>query len=471
LSWQSLSLFSQAASQLIVTAVLARYVSPAEFGLLAAANIAITLVQMLTEGGFGAAVVRSDKMSRELLGTALSAALLAATICYALIAAIAVPLEGVFRIPQLASISVVLGLSFFPLAAGSILEAVLQREMRFLGMLKVNLTASICGYALPAIVLAIAGFGVWSVVCASVFRFVFKASVLLWALRRRVRLCWNTGEASSLLRFGLGLTQDRFWNWVLAQTAPAVVGRTLGSASLGHFSVGMQLGVLPSQHASSVISTVYLPIMSRVQSDYGQLVRIFLPLLVTVCSLMSMLGIVLAINGPLIIRLVLGDGWDEAVIAFQVIALGSGVRAGIQISDALNIARGQVYSLAVCRAISAAFLVAIIMPSMKYGVVGAAYALVAVHSLMFVLTTTIGLRGIVSSLQKWPTLRARMVISAVAVGLLLTVLLYVVDQRLSSGVLLLVSIALGFVSALIVIGSMRPVLRDGLAHMQAVRGA
>ncbi len=385
LSWQGFSLFGQAVSQFLVTAVLARYVSPAEFGLLAAANIAITLVQMLTEGGFGAAVVRSEKVSRELLGTALSAALFAAVICYISIAVIAVPLEKIFEIPQLAKISMALGLSFFPLAAGSILEAVFQREMRFLSMLKVNLTASIFGYALPAIGLAVAGFGVWSIVYASIFRFLFKALILLWTLPLRIGLCWMPGEARWLLRFGLGLTQDRFWNWLLAQTAPAVVGRTLGSASLGQFSIGMQLGVLPSQHASSVISTVYLPIMSKVQSNHAQLVQIFLPLLVTVCSLMFMLGLVLAVNGPLIIRLVLGDGWEGAVVVFQVIALGSSIRAGIQISDALNIARGQVYKLAACRAISALLLVVTIIPSIKYGTVGGACALVAVHGLMFVM--------------------------------------------------------------------------------------
>jgi PST family polysaccharide transporter len=468
LSWQGLSLFSQAVSQFVVTAVLARYVSAAEFGLIAAANIAITLVQMVTEGGFGAAVVRSDKLSRELLGTALMAALLAATACYLFIAAIAVPLEKIFQISGVARISLVLGLSFFPLTVGSILEAVLQREMRFLSMLKVNSAASIFGYALPAIVLAVAGFGVWSIVCASVFRFLFRASVLLWVLRSRFRLFWVPGDARWLLRFGFGLTQDRLWNWLLVQTAPAVVGRALGSASLGQFTVGMQLGVLPSQHASSVISTVYLPIMSRVQANHAKLVEIFVPLLVTVSSLMFMLGLVLAVNGPLIVRLVLGDGWEPAVIVFQVFALGSGVRAGIQISDALNIARTHVYRLAACRASSALLLLLVIVPSVKNGLAGAAWALVAVHSLMFVMTTAIGLQGIVSSLRNWRTLRPRVLVVGATVVLLSGILLYVYRaQPMSASAILVASVVLGLLGALIVVGTMRSVLRDGLAHAQS----
>lgn len=439
---QGASLFIQAGSQLLVTAVLGRFLEPAEFGVVAAANIAITLMQMLAEGGLASAIVKADHLQPATVGTALGLATLVAVTCYIILAVLAVPLESFFAIAGMAWATVVLGLSFFPLAIAAILEGVLQRELRFDVMLRVNLAAMVFGYVVPALVLAVLGAGIWALLLPNVSRFLVKAVLLGMLVRGRVRLRWIPADARGFVRFSLGLTQDRCWSWLFAQTAPAAVGRLFGQAQLGTFYLGVQLGTLPSQHVSSVLASVYLPILSRGLRDPAATGRAFVPVWLTSVAMLSFLGLVLALNGEVVVSLLLGPQWTGAVPVFQAIVLASGLRAGIQLSDAVNVARGQVFQLAAARALSTAALAAAVFTVHEGGIVAVAYAYVGAHVVMMALSTWLAVRRL-ALLQGIPTrdwIRI-LAVSVLALGFGGTLLITQEVADLSSGAFLAVSVA------------------------------
>jgi PST family polysaccharide transporter len=394
LTWHGASVLVQAGAQLGVTALLGRILGPTEFGLIAAANVVITLVQMLAEGGLGSAMARARTLKPALAGSALYLSLAVAAVSLGLVAAAAAPVEDFFAIPGLGDVMMVSALSFFPLAVAAILEGVLQRDLEFRRMLQINLATSVLGYAVPAAALALAGAGVWAIVLPNVFRFVFKAAVLSALLRKRIAWSWDRNEARALARFGFGLTQDRGWNWLFVQAAPTVVGRTIGQVALGSFYLGSQLGVLPSQYASNVISTVYMPIFARAARGGVPPVDILVPVWACSVAVLTMVGLFLAANAETVVAVLLGSQWGAAVPVFQVIALGSGIRAGIQVSDAFNVARGRVYGLAACRAVSAVVLAVLAAAVVRpYGLTGVSVAYVAAHALMLSSTTALALHG------------------------------------------------------------------------------
>ena len=394
LSWQGMSMLVQAVAQFGVTAVLAPLLTPEDFGVIAAANIAITFMQVIAEGGVGSAIVQRSDLTPAFISAAMTVALMVGTGCYAVLVICAFPFQAFFAMPGLGVVVLVLGLSSLVSGTCSVLEGLLQRNMGFGSLFRVNLVTSTAGYAVPAIGLALAGAGVWSLVAAALGRVTVKFLMLARLAPMSIRPRWEPSAIRDLARFGFGLTQDRFWLWLSAQAAPFLVGRYFGQAQLGQFYLGSQLAVLPAQYISSVVSAVYFPMVSRALTDKVRVGGQFLAMMVGAFLVMTAFGLVLAINAQFVINMIYGDGWSGAAVVFQVLCVGAGIRACTQICDALNIARGDVYALAGRRAISAVIMVVATYAVRQHGLMEAAWAVTVSHGVMLVMTVALAISGL-----------------------------------------------------------------------------
>ncbi|MBL8200262.1 MAG: oligosaccharide flippase family protein [Chromatiales bacterium] len=384
----------QAVTQVGVLALLARFLAPEDFGLMAAANIVITLVQMIAEGGVGSAVVQRANLTQSFTRVAVSVSLLISAACFVMIGLLAVPFEALLAMDRLAPVVLVLGAGIFLYGLASLLEGLLQRDLRFQALFRVNLAGSIAGYALPAVVLALMGAGVWALVIATLGRVVVKLALMVFMYEGRLWPGWERGQALELFHFGFGLTQDRFWNWVSMQTAPFAIGLLFGQAQLGQFYMGSQLAVLPFQYLSTIASTVYFPIASRSVTDGRSAITPFLMIIMSAFVFATGVGFTFALNSDLLVTVVFGPGWDQAITVFQILCLGAGIRSCIQLCDSLNIARGDVYALANRRAATALFMLVGMYLAQDLGLAGAAWAVMASHALMLALTISLAVRGL-----------------------------------------------------------------------------
>ncbi len=428
----------QAGTQLGVMALLARYLAPEDFGLVAAANIVITLVQMISEGGIGTAVVQRPNVSGNVVGVAVTVSLIISAVCFLGLAAVALPFEVFLGMKHLAVVVLVLGAGAFFSGVSSLLEGLLQREMNFAALFRVNIYSSVFGYAVPAVALAAAGAGVWSIVVATLGRIAVKLVLVACMYSSSLRPCWEPAVARDLLHFGFGLTQDRFWNWASAQTAPFAIGLLFGQAQLGQFYMGSQLAVLPAQYLSSIVSAVYFPILSRTLGDPRLVTRQFLTIMTVGFVVTTAMGVLLAMNAPLIVEIAFGSGWDHAVVVFEILCLGAGIRSCIQICDAVNIARGDVYALANRRAAAAVTMFVGMYAANNFGLAGAAWAIMASHSLMLFLTIGLAVVGVGISMETATPFVRRL---GLALGLILMVdipVLYLREANLVGGIPLLV---------------------------------
>jgi O-antigen/teichoic acid export membrane protein len=126
--------------------------------------------------------------------------------------------------------------------------------------------------------------------------------------------------------------------------------------------------------------------MSRLLSDKKLVTEQFLKLFSAVFIAMTAVGLLLAVNADFVVRVALGGGWDEAVVVFQILCLGAGLRSSTQICDALNIALGRVQALANRRALAAIVMFGLIYLVQERGLPGAAWATNVGHGLMLLLT-------------------------------------------------------------------------------------
>ena len=180
--WQGISVAFNIVSTFLVIAVLARILEPEAFGLIAMTNTAIVFAQMMAEIGIGQYIIRLRIIKKEILSTAIIISLLLGIVIYICIYFLAPFISGWYNEIELIKIIRVLSTILIVSKIGRISSALLQRELEFKKIVFVNIISYLFGYSLVGIVLAVRGYGVWSIVYAKIAQALIQ-SVLLFIIK------------------------------------------------------------------------------------------------------------------------------------------------------------------------------------------------------------------------------------------------------------------------------------------------
>jgi O-antigen/teichoic acid export membrane protein len=314
------------------TAILARLLTPAEFGLVALALIFIALLETVSDLGVGQAlvIVREDVLEHAETAFTLSVLLGAGLACAT--AAIA-PLAALFFGERtLVALLPVLGGNFLLRSLGTTHYALAQRRMDFRSRTAAELT-EVAVRGVVGIALAVAGLGAWSLVLGYLAGSLALTAVL-WALvpwrpsftlrRERVRGLW---------RFGGALTALDAIAAVIANVDYVFVGRILGTASLGLYSLGFRLPELMILNLSVVAGQVLFPAFAAL--DSRALGDAFVASLRFTLMVAAPAAVGLAVLAEPLTLAFFGDQWRDAIPVMQVLTLYAlGVAAGIPAGSA-----------------------------------------------------------------------------------------------------------------------------------------
>lgn len=341
--WSFLGTGGQAAVNALVVVLLARLLTPEDFGLVGAAQVVVSLTQMFMHFGVGPAIVQHENLTRDHIrvGFTLSAVF---GILFALLVYYAAPgLAELYRMPDLVPIIQVLAIAFPISGAASIGRSLLQRNLRFRALAMVELTSFVVGYGTVATALALLDFGPWALVYGQIGQTLVATVLVLVASRESVGLAFKLNEAKHLLNFGAGLTLARIFNYLATQADNFIVGRYLGAEMLGLYSRAYQLLMLPTNLIGTVLDRVLFPVMASVKKDSARLRQAFDTSIGVVVLLTLPLSVGLFVAGPQVILTVLGDQWQAAIGPFRVLILFLVWRTAYKISDSLARAVGAVY--------------------------------------------------------------------------------------------------------------------------------
>lgn len=306
--------------------VLARLLSPAQMGLIASATLAVGLISVLNELGMGAALVQRQELTRG-HEAACFWSNLAVGFILALLLAAATPLIAMFfGVPALKPVLWALAPTFPIVALGVLPRALLERNLRFKQLGLIEAGASVANGGL-AMAMAFMGFGVWSVVAGSWAGFVVQAAAY-WAFAG----CKPGGrfereELNELLRFGGNVLGTRVFGYVSANVDYVIVGRMMGPAALGVYSLAYKLVTMPMQRVSYIVLRVAYPAFSRLQHDDEALRRHYLTLVGTLAAVVFPLLAGLAVLAPEAISLVFGPRWAAAAVPTQLLCLVGALKA------------------------------------------------------------------------------------------------------------------------------------------------
>ena len=311
---------------LVTTIVLARLLTPADFGLVALTVSLLAFTHLIQESGLGAALI----VHRGDLKRAASSAMLFTPVVglglYIICFAAAPILANIFNQPELTSVfrvaSVILllrGLAIVPLA-------LLEREMRFGRMTFIELAGGIA-QTVASIGLAVLGAGVWALVAGQLVAGLVQL-VAAWILIP-LRLSLHDADRHtlrSLMRYGRHVGIANILDYGNASAEGIVVGRVLGTNELGYYSVAKRLASMPVQVLGNILGRGVFAAFARLQHDLKGSKQIWLANVqrLALIAIPAILGIVLVAQ-PLVLTL-LGPQWQAAVVPLQILALNGIVR-------------------------------------------------------------------------------------------------------------------------------------------------
>lgn len=359
---------------LVRLVVLARLLSPDDFGLLAIAVSALGLLLALSEFGMIPALVQRSTVSESDLNVAWTIGVLRA-IAVVLVVSVSAPwIATIFDDIRATEIIRVLALGVLIDALASIRIAVLTRQLDFRALAALRLTKAIVN-TVVAIALA-PSIGVWALVAGALSGSLASTAISYAVAPHLPRLRWHWSAAASLLAFGRWV----FVTGVVVVGANAVlraiVARTVGVAELGVFFMADRLAYLAVEAMEGVAGSVAFPLYARLQDRIEKARTALRAALVATSAVLIPAGLLLAAIAPGLTEYVLGDRWAGAAPVIQVLAIANAMGIFTTASLPLLNGFGMPSGTAMVRAVEsglAIFLVWILADG--YGLLGVAYAL------------------------------------------------------------------------------------------------
>lgn len=327
-AWVGLSYLITRVVLLISTVVLARALSPDDFGVYAIALAFITYAEVVNDLGVAQALVLlpSDKSRND-------AALVVCLLVSSLLIGIAMPtapfVARFFGHPEVGSILRALSLSLFLRAIGQVPDALLLKDLRFRERFRANAWRAVV-QGLVWIVLAIAGVGVWALVYGYLAGYLVN-SWILWTLvkYRPNPFFWRITRSTvqPLLSFAAPLVGNMLLLSLVNDIDYLIVGRRLGTTALGYYTVAFRIPQMLISNSFQVFAQVLVPVLVRASPDPERLRRGYLNSTRIQVILGMSVAVCLAVVAPMLVPVVFGSRWARAIVPLQVLSVYAVLRS------------------------------------------------------------------------------------------------------------------------------------------------
>lgn len=300
------------------TAILARLLTPSEFGTVALALTFMALLDSFTDLGLGPALVIQQENVRERADTVFIGSIVIGLCLSLILIALSSTIASFFNDPDVGPIMAALGANFFLRSLGATHYALAQKELDFRARTAAEF-ADVAVRGAVGVVLALSGFGAWSLVAGYLAGTVALDITIWWMVDWRPRLKLKLDHLREMLGFGTTLSGVGLVSVVIANIDYVFIAKFLGSGALGIYALGFRLPELIILNLSVVAAQVLFPAYSAI--DRESLSRAFLvSMRYTVLLSMPLMTVLVILARPIILGL-FGEQWTGSIEVMQILAV------------------------------------------------------------------------------------------------------------------------------------------------------
>ena len=302
----------------VVGVILARLLSPDEYGLIGILTIFITLFEIIVDGGLINALIRKQNAEEIDYCTVFYTNLALAIIMAAVIFLSAEMVSNFFERKELVALTRVMSVIVIIHALALVQRARLTKAINFKTQTKITFVASVSS-GVVGIVMAYAGYGVWALVAQQITN-AGIITILFWVVNRWIpKLQFSMTSFTEMWSFGWKLLLSGIFNSISNQAFQFVIGKSFKPATLGQYTRAQQFGTLFSSNITTIVQRVSFPVLSEIQDDPVRLKAAYKRVIkVTVFPTFILMMCLAACAKPLLIVLI-GVKWTEAAYYLQII--------------------------------------------------------------------------------------------------------------------------------------------------------
>ncbi len=318
--WSGTSQILRQISQIITSIILARLLTPQDFGLLGIALVFTGLVAVFNDFGIGSAVVQKQNLEDKSISSIFWFSLLVGFFAVLIIIAAAPFIAIFFNQSALTPIISVMSLSFIFISLSTVQNSLLLKNLKFKRLTFLEVFSTIFS-GLLGISLAFLGYGVWSLVWQSVALTLVYA-ILLWITNDwKPKLYFDWKDIKSIINFTGNLSGFNFLNYFSRNADKLLIGKFLGVTALGYYTVAYTIMLYPLSNISSVLSKVMFPALSQIQHDDVKFRSFYLKSTkyIAFITFPMMLGL-FAIADELILT-VYGEKWAPVIFLIKILSV------------------------------------------------------------------------------------------------------------------------------------------------------
>lgn len=327
--WTSSSMFIVTLLQFAQLSVLARYLEPADFGLMAIMMVVIGFSQAFQDMGISNAIIQRQSITHTQLSSLYWLNIASGVVLSLIVLAISPFVADFYDEPRITGLMAILSSVFVLVAIGNQYRVLCQKELDFRTMETINVVAAIAALAV-AITLAVQGFGVLTLVVAMLTQAGLASVLFLWVGLRRYHkpsLVYRHSELSGFYGFGLYQMGERSINYISANADKLLIGKLVGMNATGFYNLAWQLIIFPLSKINPIVNKVAFPVYSKVQNDPAALNRYY-SFNIKALSLVTMplLAFLLFFSHE-VVQVVFGDGWSASAELLPALALVGIIKA------------------------------------------------------------------------------------------------------------------------------------------------
>jgi O-antigen/teichoic acid export membrane protein len=370
--WSFIENFGKLGGQFIIGIILARLLSPSDFGLVGMITLFIVLGESLINSGFGQALIQKKDADNIDFSTVFYFNIFASIFIYLIIYICSPFIAKFYNEPQLVLITKVICLSFIINALGLVQTDYFVKNLDFktpaiVGIISVVISGTV------SIILAFKGFGVWALVINTVFR-SFIATLLYWKLSYwKPMLKFSINSLNSLFSYGskilvAGLIESFFGNIYYI-----IIGRFFSAQNLGYYTRAVSFKELPVNTIISLVQNVTYSVFSSIQNENKTLISGYTKLIRSLIAIVLPLLVIVYITSTPLINIVLGAKWLPVVPFLKVMVLYAWINVVQTFNNQIISIKGRSDYYLYIKIIDKTLVVVSILLTFKYGIMAMIY--------------------------------------------------------------------------------------------------
>lgn len=382
--WSGVQKFGSLAISFLANIVLARLLSPEDFGCIGMLYIFIVVSQTFIDGGFGAALVQKKNPSEEDYSTIFYWNIIAAVLMYGVLYLSAPAIAAFYRIPLLCDVLRVQGLSLIISSTYIVQANRLIKHLKFKLYSQITIVAVLVG-TVVGIGLAYYGWGVWSLVVKEMVT-VLVTGILLWVLCHwRPLLKFSIASFKSLFNYGFMIFLASFVNRLYENVQGLIIGRAFSAKDLGYYTQAKKLEEIPVSAFSDMITQVTFPVYASI-ADQKEYLKTIVQKNVKVVNYISfgIMSLLIVIAKPVFVIL-FTEKWIDSVPLFQILCIAGMAIPLNNVSTQLFKGIGRSDIFFILQFVKRLIGLGIILFSIQWGLIAMMWAIVINGYLFYVL--------------------------------------------------------------------------------------